>query len=191
MIYVVVFLCMYVWTLSIYVCMNLIVMCCWFNHHFGLLVSLPSSLWCIFARVFPSSCVFPQVSRGCTHSPFRVLEPFMHLLWLTTLVTPLLPTSTSYLPLCATAVKATPYKPLLGLLYQTVWGLFRTSYWGDPLTFWWVQHCEYFDARRRARWQVESSKYVLHLCIFIMTNYKVSLLESMSYGNDFEISEDL
>jgi len=29
---------------SIYVCMNLIEMCCWFNHHFGLLVHLPSSL---------------------------------------------------------------------------------------------------------------------------------------------------
>ena len=26
----------------------------WFNHHFGLLVHFPSSLWCIFARVFPS-----------------------------------------------------------------------------------------------------------------------------------------
>jgi len=27
-------------------------MCCLFNYHFGLLVHLPPSLWCIFARVF-------------------------------------------------------------------------------------------------------------------------------------------
>ena len=36
-------------------------MCCWFNHHFALLVHLPSSLWCIFSHVFPSK---PHVSIG-------------------------------------------------------------------------------------------------------------------------------
>lgn len=30
--------------ISIYLCMNLIEMCCWFNDHFGSLVHLPSSL---------------------------------------------------------------------------------------------------------------------------------------------------
>lgn len=31
----------------------------------------------------------------------------------------------------------------------------------------------------------------LNLCILIMTNYKVCLLECMSYGNNFEILEEL
>lgn len=64
MIYVVVSLRMYVWTLSIYVCVNLIDMCCWFNHHFGLLVHLASSLWCIFARVFPSKLCISTGFQG-------------------------------------------------------------------------------------------------------------------------------
>lgn len=46
---------------SIYVCMNLIKMSCWFNHHFGSLVHLPSSLWCIFSHAFPSK---PRVCIG-------------------------------------------------------------------------------------------------------------------------------
>lgn len=46
-------------------------------------------------------------------------------------------------------------------------------------------------ARRRARWQVGSSKFVLNLCILIMNKHRVPILECMSYGSDFEISEEL
>jgi len=67
MIYVSIFLRMYVYNLFIYVCMNLTVMCHWFNYHFGLLVNLPSSLWCIFSCVFPSKlCVYTSFQG--THS---------------------------------------------------------------------------------------------------------------------------
>ena len=75
------------------------------------------------------SHVLLQVSKGCTHLTLSVLEPLMHLPWLTAVVTPLVPTGTSYLPLCEIAIKALLYDPLLGLLNQTLWGLIGTSYW--------------------------------------------------------------
>lgn len=108
---------------------------CWFAylpvHDSSLLVcSLPS-------------CVFTQVSKGRTHSTFRVLKPFMHLPCLSAHVTPLLPTRTSYLPLHATAVKVIPYDPLMRLLYQAVQGLVGTSYRGYPMTCWQIQHCQH------------------------------------------------
>lgn len=108
----------------------------WFNHHFGLLVHLTSSLWCIFSHVFPSNSCVSTCFQGCIHPTFCVLGPFMELPWLATHGTPLLPTRACYLPLCATAVKVIPYDPLLGLVHQTVWGLVGTSYRGDPLTCW-------------------------------------------------------
>lgn len=88
------------------------------------------------------SRVLSQVSKGRTHLTFSVLEPLMHLPCVVVAVTPLLPTETSYLPLCETTVKEISYDPLLGLLHWTVWGLIETSYWGDPLTCWQVQQCQ-------------------------------------------------
>jgi len=64
--------------------------------------------------------VLSQVSKGRTHLNPHVFEPLMHLPWLAAAITPLLPTETSYLPLCEIVVKALPYNPLLGLLHQTV-----------------------------------------------------------------------
>jgi len=84
--------------------------------------------------------VLSQVSNGHTRLTPCVLEPLMHLPWLTAYVTPLLPKGTSYLPLRTIVVKPIPYDPLLGLLHQTIWGLGGTSYWRDPLTCWRVQH---------------------------------------------------
>lgn len=66
------------------------------------------------------SQVLLQVSKGCTHLTPHVLEPFMHLPWLTTYVTSLLPTKLSYLPMCEIAVRELPYDPLLRLLHQMV-----------------------------------------------------------------------
>lgn len=39
---------------SVWVCMNISKMCCWFKNHFGFPYHSLPSLWCIFARVFPS-----------------------------------------------------------------------------------------------------------------------------------------
>ena len=50
--------------------------------------------------------VLLQVSKGHTHLNPPVLEPLMHLPRLTAVVTPLLLTELSYLPLCNIAVKA-------------------------------------------------------------------------------------
>lgn len=126
------FLYMYVWILLRCAVSLTITLDCWFTSLISCNVPL---LMCSFP-----SYVFPQVSKGRTYSTFRVLEPFMHLPWLAVLVTPLLPTRTSFLPLCATVVKVILYDPLLGLPHQTIWGLVGTSYWGDPLTCWRVQH---------------------------------------------------
>ena len=128
------FLYMYVWTLLRCVVHLTITL----DHWFPLLPSCDAS----FLVCSLSSCVFPQVSKGHTHSYFHVLEPFMHLPWLVMLVTPLLPTRTSYLSLHQTTVKEILYDPLLGFLHQTVWCLVGTSYQRDPLTCWWVQHCQ-------------------------------------------------
>jgi len=78
-------------------------------------------------------------SRGALTS-LSVLEPLMHLPWLTTTITPLLPIGTSYLRLCEITVKVLPYNAFPGLLNQMVWGLIGTFYRGYPLTCWWVQH---------------------------------------------------
>ena len=43
-----------VWIVLYAIIWILLQMCFWFNHHFGLPTDLISSLWCIFARVFPS-----------------------------------------------------------------------------------------------------------------------------------------
>jgi len=91
--------------------------------------------------------VLLQVAKGCTHLNPHVLEPLMHLLWLTPVVTSLLPTELSYLPMWKIAVKALLYDPFLGLLHQTVWGIIATSYQGDPLTCWWVQHRQQIHKR--------------------------------------------
>ena len=66
--YVFVFLRMHVWTIMYkYVWIFMKCVDC-FNHHFGLLANLPSMLWCIFARVFPSK---PSIVTGFqgAHSP--------------------------------------------------------------------------------------------------------------------------
>ncbi len=47
----------YVW-----VCKNISKMCCWFDHRIGFPANLLSSLWCIFASVFPSH---PSTITGC------------------------------------------------------------------------------------------------------------------------------
>jgi len=114
----------------------------------------------------------------------------MHLTWLVAHITPLLPTMTSYLPLRATVVKSILYDPLLGLLHQTVWGLVGTSYWGDPLTCSCVQHCQHFGARRRARWQVESSQYVLNFCTSIMDTIKLIPPQCFSHAKPLDITRE-
>ena len=115
-IYVSVCLHMYVWTLSIYVCMNLVEMRCWFNHHFGSLVHLPSNLWCIFSHVFPSK---PRVSTG-----FQGAHLF-HFPCVRTLHAP-------YLDCCVSHTLATNKDILLSSMRNrsqgdTVWPTARTS----------------------------------------------------------------
>lgn len=131
-----IFLCMYVWILVKCGVRLTITLDCWFT--FLPAFEAPSLMCC-----FPS-CVFTQASKVRKHSTFRVLKQFMHLPWVIMNVMPLLPTRKYFLPLCATAIKAILYDPLLGLLHQIIWGLVGTSYLGDRLTCWWFHHCQHF-----------------------------------------------
>jgi len=123
------------------------------------------------------NCVLSQVSKGRTHLKLHLLEPIMQLPWLTAALTPLLQMELSYLPLCEITVKALPYDPLLWFLHQMVWGLIGTSYSGDPLTCWWVQHRQHFGTRRRDKWRVESS----HL--FWISTYPSGLTSELLFWN--------
>lgn len=131
---------MYVWTLSMYVCMNLVEMCCWFNHHFGLLVHFPSILWCIFAHVLTSKLRVYTCFQG-VHSFHLPCVRTLHAPSLACYAGHTLSTNKDILLAsvrnCGQVIM---YNPLLGLLQQTVWGLVGTSYRGDPLTCCWVQH---------------------------------------------------
>jgi len=126
-----------------YACMYALFCMSMYESFLNVVIGLTITLDCYLTR-FPacdvSSLVCPlhvqvllQVAKGCTHLNQLVLEPLMHLPWLTAAVTPLLPTELSYLPLCEIAVKALPYDQLLGLLHQMVWGLIGNSYRGNPL----------------------------------------------------------
>ena len=55
-------LCSCVWTDLYAIIWILLQMCCWFNHHFGFLAYILSSLWCIFTHVFPSQL---STNTGC------------------------------------------------------------------------------------------------------------------------------
>ena len=67
MTYVLSFLCMHAWTI-LYGHVWIFLKCIdWFNHHFVLPTDLLSSLWCIFAHVFPSHLSTITSCQG-THS---------------------------------------------------------------------------------------------------------------------------
>ena len=68
MVYVSVFLRMHVWTI-LYKYVWILLKCVdEFNHHFGLLANFLSSLWCIFAYVFPAK-LRAVTSFQVAHSP--------------------------------------------------------------------------------------------------------------------------
>jgi len=136
------------------------------------------------------NCVLSQVSKGCTHLKSHVLEPLMHLPWLIVVVTPLLPIELSYFPLYEIVVKVLLYDPLLGLLHQTIWGLIGTSYWGDPLTCWRVQHYQHFCDKRRAIWQVEPSSSVLNLHTSIKESIIAHPSKCLSNGHIFHVERE-
>ena len=85
----------------------------------GLTITLDCQLTCLTCCDAPFlvcsliNSMLSQVSKGRTHLTLHVLEPLMHLPWFTTAIKPLLPTKTSYLPLCEIEVKELPYNPLL------------------------------------------------------------------------------
>ena len=115
----------------------------WFNHHFWFLANLLSSLWCIFACVFPSK---PPTIIGFqgAHSPNFLCVRTVHAPFLTHRSCHTLSINKDILlAFMWNRVKALPYDPLLGLLHQIVWGLIGTSYRGDTWTCWRVQHCQH------------------------------------------------
>ena len=129
-----------VWTILYAIVWILLKTCCCINLSLCIVDYSASSLWCHSACVFLSGCILLQAFKG--HTSFSLLcVRTPHASHLTRYkVTHLLPTKLSYLPMWAIVVKALLYYPLLGFLLQTVWGLVGTSYWGDPLTGWRVQH---------------------------------------------------
>ena len=111
---------------------------CWMcviglTQHFNLWNIPHFSLWCHSTHVLLSSCIQLNASKGHTSfSPLCARAPIHHT-WIIARSHTYSHPKLSYLPLCATAVKALHYHPLLGLLLQTVWCLVGTSYQGDTL----------------------------------------------------------
>jgi len=69
-------LCICVWTNSYAITWILLQMCCWFNHHFRLSTALLSSLWCIFAHVFPSQLSIDTSCQGAHSSQPTFVRTF-------------------------------------------------------------------------------------------------------------------
>ena len=147
-------------------------MCCWFNHHFGLLD------WTAFQLVMHlRSCVPFPTEYTYTHSSQTICVRTSHAPSLThysdhTLATDIVILLASVrhrgqgIAIWTTAGTPTPN----GL--RSNWDFLQ----GDPLTCWQVQHHQHFGARRRAKWQAESSHLFwisIHLalseCMFMGT----------------------